>query len=301
MATERQNDKVNKHHPTIGEAWGEQQFGSTQSQKAQGDFKMDTGGGTPIPPGEKLKDHPEAKRVLQPRDDDGQFTYNAVNNIELKYGPSRGKTIPPFLKGMKFNFVVKKKTPVVLNGLRYVANVDMTMNEFIELCKNYTNPNYNTDKFDVEMARKKGRASKAEKDMIARGDNGFVGATGMITGKHGAVDTKTGEKYIYKDNKLVKEDVPNFVKPKPKPPVPPQGGGGNAPQQPQQPQQPQIDTGLAKSNPVEFGKKYQNEISNIKKIDPKISEAKIINAFASGKIQSFDDLEHALNLKNNKK
>ena len=78
------------------------------SEEREGKFQEATGGGTPIPKGERLKDHPEAKRVMQPRDDDGQFTYNAVNNKPLKYGSSRGTTIPPLLAGMKINFVNKK-------------------------------------------------------------------------------------------------------------------------------------------------------------------------------------------------
>jgi molecular chaperone GrpE (heat shock protein) len=259
------------------------------AKKREGTFQEATGGGTPIPKGEKLKDHPEAHRVQQPRDDDGQFTYNAVNNKPLKYGPSRGTTIPPLLAGMKINFANKKKDAVVLDGLTYVSGLDFTKEELMKMLEDYSIENYTENGEeksrvvwnnlpDSEMARKKGRKSQVEKDMIAKGEDGYAPAdTAIMSGRN---------------------KKPNFVNKKP--PMPPANGGGNS-NPPQSSQQPQIDTELAKSNPVEFGKKYQKEISNIKKLDPKISEAKIINAFASGKIQSFDDLEHALNLKNNKK
>jgi hypothetical protein len=267
-----------------------------KSEPGKGDFKMATGGGTPIPKGEKLKDHPEAHRVEQPRDDDGQFTYNAVNNIPLKYGPSRGTTIPPLFAGMKINFAQKSNKTVVLDGLTYVAKINFTKEEFMEMLKDYSIENYVDENGemkgrvvwnnlpDVELERKKGRKSQVEKDMLASGEEGFVSPdTTIMSGRNKRPD---------------EPKKPNFVNKKP--PVPSAEGNGGE-KATQQPQQPQIDTELAKSNPVEFGKKYQKEISNIKKLDPKISEAKIINAFASGKIQSFDDLEHALNLKNNKK
>ena len=113
-----------------------------KSEPGKGDFKMSTGGGTPIPEGEKLKDHPEIHRVQQPRDKDGQFTYNAVNNIPLKYGPTRGTTIPPLLQGMKINFAQKSNKTVVLDGLTYAAKMDCTKEEFMEMLKKFSIENY---------------------------------------------------------------------------------------------------------------------------------------------------------------
>lgn len=255
------------------------------AKKREGTFQEATGGGTPIPKGEKLKDHPEAHRVQQPRDDDGQFTYNAVNNKPLKYGPSRGTTIPPLLAGMKINFANKKKDAVVLDGLTYVSGLDFTKEELMKMLEDYSIENYTEngeEKSRVvwnnlpnsEMIRKKGRKSQVEKDMIAKGEDGYAPAdTTVMSGRN---------------------KNPNFVNKKP--PIPPANGSGNS-NPPQSSQKPQIDTELAKSNPVEFGKKYQKEIKNIKKLDPKISEAKIINAFASGKIKSFDELEYTIGIK----
>ena len=261
------------------------------AKKREGTFQEATGGGTPIPKGEKLKDHPEAHRLQQPRDDDGQFTYNAVNNKPLKYGPSRGTTIPPLLAGMKINFANKKKDAVVLDGLTYVSGLDFTKEELMKMLEDYSIENYTENSEeksrvvwnnlpDSEMVRKKGRKSQAEKDMIAKGEDGYAPAdTAIMSGR----------------NKSSNEPKkPNFVNKKPPVPSVENNGGEKATQEPQQTQ---IDTELAKSNPVEFGKKYQKEISNIKKLDSKISEAKIINAFANGKIQSFDELEYMIGLK----
>ena len=278
MATQKQSEKMNKRG-NIRDIFNKYQ------ESREGTFQEARGGGTPIPKGEKLENHPELKnkRVMQPRDDDGQFTYNAVNNIPLKYGPSRGKTVPPLFTGMKMNFVTKKKTAVVLGGLTYLANIEFTVEKFMEMLNDFSIDGKNGKVIFNnlplgEMVRKKGRKSQSEKDMISRGESGFTNPDAQITNR--------GVKSIAKKKETTQAEQPK---------------GGNEGNTPQQPQQPKIDTELAKSNPVEFGKKYQKEISNIKKIDPKISEAKIINAFASGKIESFDDLEHALNLKNNKK
>jgi predicted RNA-binding protein with TRAM domain len=64
-----------------------------------------------------------------------------------------------------------------------------------------------------------------------------------------------------------------------------------------QPQKNSIDTGMAKENPVEFGKKYQKEINAIMKNNPNVTISKIINAFASGKVKDFDHLNRILNSK----
>lgn len=78
----------------------------TQSKDIQnkfeglGTYKEATGGGEPIPKGQKRTTQ---KRVMQPRDEFGQFTYNAANKKELKYGPSRGTTIPPYLRTKKLH------------------------------------------------------------------------------------------------------------------------------------------------------------------------------------------------------
>lgn len=303
MATQKSSDKVNKK-PNLRDVF------QSYSDKREGHFQEATGGGTPIPKGEKLKDHPEVKRVMQPRDDDGQFTYNAVNNIPLKYGPTRGTTIPPLLAGMKINFVNKKKDAVVLDGLVYVAGLDFTKEELMEMLNDYTideeKGKITWNKLpDAEMARKKGRRSQAEKDMIKSGDDGYAPNETVIMGGRNKrpdgprtpnfVNKKPGEKQIGK----TPEDGYNPLSPNSTNSTPDDNiGSPSQKSTPEQPQKNSVDVGMAKENPVEFGKKYQNEINEIKKLDPKMTASKIINAFATGKIKSFDQLRKMIELKN---
>ena len=66
------------------------------------------GGGSPEPknpaqraPGVNSEYREENNDTMQPRTDDGKFTYKSVNgkSIDPKYGPSRGKTVNPLLTG----------------------------------------------------------------------------------------------------------------------------------------------------------------------------------------------------------
>jgi hypothetical protein len=258
------------------------------SEEREGKFQEATGGGTPIPKGEKLKDHPEAKRVMQPRDDDGQFTYNAVNNKPLKYGPSRGTTIPPLLAGMKINFVNKKKDAVILDGLVYLSGLDFTKDDLMKMLEDYSFEDYvdengeNKSRVvwnnlpDAEMTRKRGRRSQAEKDMIASGQDGFVNPDATImSDRNLRPDGPLWKKFKKKTNPIF-NDL----------------GTGK-----KQPNQNVFSPELAKSNPVEFGKKYQKEINAIIKKNPNVTVSKIINAFASGKVKDFDHLNRILNSK----
>ena len=74
-----------------------------QKEKGKfGHYMTGTGGGEPIPAGKKMTS--EKRDPDQPRDDQGHFTYNAVNGKPLKdisksHGHSRGTTIPPTLTG----------------------------------------------------------------------------------------------------------------------------------------------------------------------------------------------------------
>lgn len=140
-----------------------------------GNYKEATGGGTPIPKGEKLKDHPEAKRVKQPRDDDGRFTYNAVNFKELKTKDSRGITVPPFLRGVKINFAKKgDKNYIWQNGKRYEIDLNgLDKNSFIRTFQVYGGKlndgtlvftgNGDDYKLKPEVEAKRGAYSKSEK------------------------------------------------------------------------------------------------------------------------------------------
>lgn len=75
-----------------------------------GEYKEATGGGTPFEKGNSntrtsrengKKRQADNPTTNQPRDNGGRFTYKSVNgqSIDPKYGPSRGKTVPPTLTG----------------------------------------------------------------------------------------------------------------------------------------------------------------------------------------------------------
>lgn len=75
-----------------------------------GEYGESTGGGHPFEKGNSntrttqengKKRKAENPTTSQPRTSDGKFTYKSVNgkSIDPKYGPSRGKTVPPTLTG----------------------------------------------------------------------------------------------------------------------------------------------------------------------------------------------------------
>ena len=137
-----------------------------ESSEKIGNYTESTGGGTPLKKGEKLKDHPEAKRVQQPRDEDGQFTYNSVNGKGLKYGPSRGTTVPPFLRGVKLTFCEPGTKLKVEgdDGIKVkIMTIDMSVEEIVNACKEYIESEEGfAGMGEGSSVTKKGRKSKEE-------------------------------------------------------------------------------------------------------------------------------------------
>lgn len=137
-------------------------FGDKVADKL-GTFKESTGGGTPIPKGEKLKDHPEAKRVSQPRDEEGKFTYNAVNEKPLKYGPSRGETPVPIFDNVDLSQFVKKGEVTVVDGdKRYKVVLNQSLEELMNNFRHYSKKR-GFGEWSKEVGTKKGRWSKDER------------------------------------------------------------------------------------------------------------------------------------------
>lgn len=153
------------------------------ASKKIGTYKESTGGGDPLHKGEKFKvansteeaekmreADPNTKvRVNQPRNDDGTFGYNSQNARKLKYGPSRGTTVPDFLKGVDLTFL-EKGTVMRMegeNGIKSViSTISMSKEQLIENCKHYIESTQGFAGLHEGMTvDKKGRPSKAEKDM----------------------------------------------------------------------------------------------------------------------------------------
>lgn len=181
-----------------------------------GDYQEAAGGGTPMKKGQKVsyvadtveeahqyrKDHPGSiVRVNQPRDEEGHFTYNSANERELEYGPSRGKTIPPFLKGMEISFAKKSgQGSIIMDGKRYKPLVAFkSAAELVQMFKEYSKKE---DSFVGGLGEGFGAMSNS-----AKGMGGTVGknkttidkeyivpafkATAKFTKKHGVSGAKT--------------------------------------------------------------------------------------------------------------
>lgn len=227
-----------------------------------GTYKEATGGGTPIPKGEKLKDHPEAKRVQQPRDEDGKFTYNSVNLKDLKYGPSRGDTVPPFLRGVKLVYAKKVSNRTVSGDKVYNNNLDMTYEEFVDDLKQYYGEEGGFAAITkAKIEAKRGRKSKQEKDMISMEREGFVESMNDYKEKFEGKRPKRN-KYVKKGKKNGGETPKNNVD---------GAGTQNNPQN----ESPKTESGvsqssisdddvaMAKNNPEQFLDKYDKEIDEI--------------------------------------
>lgn len=137
-----------------------------------GHYKESYGGGTPLKAGEKApsKQWVEDNRVMQPRDEDGKFTYNAVNGKELKFPSTRGTTMSPLLKGAKLTFIRAGDKFKFEDGkiVMSVGNVDLS-----GLLREYTSLGFDdqTELSDELFIKKEGRRSKVEQEA----GMGFVG------------------------------------------------------------------------------------------------------------------------------
>ena len=175
-----------------------------------GHFSESTGGGVPLAKGEKLKDHP-VHRVQQPRDDEGKFTYNSVNGKELKYGPSRGTTIPPFLKGVKLTFF-QPGTKLKIDGPDGIkiklSTINMTVDEIVAACKHYIEDESGfLGMGEGSSITKKGRKSKEEKEA----DAGIIGYQDPKTLSEGT------QKQMAEAQAKYNKPNSNWFTPKPKP------------------------------------------------------------------------------------
>lgn len=135
-----------------------------------GTYQEAPGGGTPLGRGQKApsKEWVAEHRKMQPRDENGQFTYNSANAKKLEYGPSRGKTIPPFLRGVELTFAEKGQVLKTKDNEKWkysISTIDMSVEEMVENCKNYID---NEGGFlgmgEGTTIDKKGRVSKVEKE-----------------------------------------------------------------------------------------------------------------------------------------
>lgn len=286
--------------------WKDVHSSSAKERKTPeiGQFEEAAGGGTPMTRGQKIDhvaettkeadeyraEHPGAiVRVKQPRDTDGQFTYNSANKRELEYGPSRGKTTPPFLTGFKVTFAKKSGKGAVVTPDNKMFKMPDSIKSKDDFERAYMEYRKEGDKFmGLSKEGKEIEAGSLSDRAIGRG------------GKAGR-DTKEVTRGYLESAKKMKMKK-NFRK------VEKSGGGGEAPKAPTAPTptpktestQPKggVDYSLAKSDPDRFVEENMDEIDKlIQEADAagyELDADAMIDAIASGEYKDFDAIRATL-------
>lgn len=288
--------------------WKDVHSSSAKERKTPeiGQFEEAAGGGTPMTRGQKIDhvaetpkeadeyraEHPGAiVRVKQPRDTDGQFTYNSANKRELEYGPSRGKTTPPFLTGFKVTFAKKSGKGAVVTPDNKMFKMPDSIKSKDDFERAYMEYRKEGDKFmGLSKEGKEIEAGSLSDRAIGRG------------GKAGR-DTKEVTRGYLESAKKMKMKK-NFRK------VEKSGGGGEAPKAPTTPTptptpktestQPKggVDYSLAKSDPDRFVEENMGEIDKlIQEADAagyELDADAMIDAIASGEYKDFDAIRATL-------
>lgn len=245
-------------------------------------------------------------RYNQPRDEDGRFTYNSANGKELVEGPSRGVTVPPFLRGAKMVFATKKKG-IVSGGTTWNFNIDMTAGELASKFKDILGAKKAAD----SVERKKGRKSNAEKQAIKKKDEGFVKSdTNINSGldyeidyyiddfKYRIGESLTGYKKQYKNKKNnISQKVSNNQQPaKPVQPTQPEKQENKKVEAPKNNNENNVE--LAKTNPDKFVENNYDTLNEIVELaDSKgydVDIDAIVNAFANGDIADLEEFKKEL-------
>lgn len=287
--------------------WKDVHSSSAKERKTPeiGQFEEAAGGGTPMTRGQKIDhvaetpkeadeyraEHPGAiVRVKQPRDTDGQFTYNSANKRELEYGPSRGKTTPPFLTGFKVTFAKKSGKGAVITPDNKMFKMPDSIKSKDDFERAYMEYRKEGDKFmGLSKEGKEIEAGSLSDRAIGRG------------GKAGR-DTKEVTRGYLESAKKMKMKK-NFRK------VEKSGGGGEAPKAPTtptptlktestQPKGGSVDYSLAKSDPDRFIEENMDEIDKlIQEADAagyELDADAMIDAIASGEYKDFDAIRATL-------
>ena len=273
----------------------------TKGKTKIGDYQEAAGGGTPMKKGQKVsyvantveeahqyrKDHPGAiVRVNQPRDEEGHFTYNSANERELEYGPSRGKTIPPFLKDMEISFAKKSgQGSIVMDGKRYKPLVAFkSAAELVQMFKEYSKKE---DSFVGGLGEGFGAMSKS-----AKGMGGKVAKTSMV--KEVFVPTVKETTKKYKAAGWKPEDVA-FVKEKKATATVPTEKKTEAPVEEESVMGPKSPNySLAKTDKEKFVEDNAREISDLIKLADEKGYAldvnELVEAIASEEFADFEEI-----------
>lgn len=267
-----------------------------------GKYTESTGGGTPMKKGEKIDyhaktakeaqayraQHPdEVVRVDQPRDKDGQFTYNSVNAKPLEYGPSRGKTVPPFLEGFDITFAKKsgKGALVDLDGKKYtLPDKFKTKEDFLKACREYKEKEgiegFNGNFGDVAKGKggKTGKVTKIERGVFMQNAKNKKASINKVNSIN-TVFGKTEKNEMNTDTKTSTDMNTTNTDATEK-------------------QTSSVDYSLAKSDPKKFVSDNFDEIQSIldiaEKNDYEIDVDDMVQSIADGKVSSFDQIKKML-------
>lgn len=262
-----------------------------QVTPAIGDYDESAGGGTPMKKGQHIdkvaetaeeaqqyrKNNPDAVvRVKQPRDTDGQFTYNSANKRPLEY-KSRGETIPPFLRGVKLTFAKKSKKGSIVDveGHKFgLGDAVKSEEDFVNMFKEYK---------DEQFGEMGGLGNKL------KGKGGKTGTTITI----GALNSGFNE---YKSRSLTGKK-PDYVK-KASPAKPSESKTNPVAEKPANDETGKMDTSLAKSDPEAFTRKYKKELRDIVSFandnDIDLDVDGLVESIGNGDFKSFEDIKEAL-------
>lgn len=290
--------------------WKDVHSSSAKERKTPeiGQFEEAAGGGTPMTRGQKIDkvaettkeadeyraEHPGAiVRVKQPRDTDGQFTYNSANKRELEYGPSRGKTTPPFLTGFKVTFAKKSGKGAVITPDNKMFKMPDSIKSKDDFERAYMEYRKEGDKFmGLSKEGKEIEAGSLSDRAIGRG------------GKAGRDAKEVTRGYLESAKKMKMKK--NFRKVEAS-----SGGGDKAPKAPTMPSTPTptpkaestqpkggVDYSLAKSDPDRFVEENMDEIDKlIQEADAagyELDADAMIDAIASGEYKDFDAIRATL-------
>lgn len=198
--------------PTKVDSWLQESVKETQAYIRKN--KLATGGGEPIPKGQKRTTE---RRVMQPRDDKGRFDANASAGFGLKY-PHRGKdTIPYFIRKMGLSDLVQKGIEegdtLQMGGKRSEAIQSIDSDallkyfyHFDEEAGSFYMPKFNEEKWNryktivgeqgstlgLNFVERTGRMSKKEKENVeeAKKNGTEVSVTGKTDLSKAAESTK---------------------------------------------------------------------------------------------------------------
>lgn len=130
---------------------------------------------------QEAKDQGIKVRYNQPRDDNGQFTYNSANAKGLSTKTSRGYTDPPFLAGVDLTFIKEGNVLKYENEnnetRRVISTINMTEQELVNACKVYFKTKGGFLGVIGTGITKKGRQTKQEEQV----ETGLAGQTDLST------------------------------------------------------------------------------------------------------------------------